>query len=259
MKKMIFTTAAVLAVLLVGATAQATDNTFSDAGSNDWNTPGNWSLGHVPTADENAVIPADNVCNIGITTAVADTIEVYGTLNIAAGAKLTLDGSESSTSYVSGAGKVYLLGSGSELSFTSNNHTVSHSGTPGEIIGCHINVKITITIVITIEIKITGSMEIQASGGTFVNDGIVEANRNGASDNMLTCYSGTFTGSGTYKVSVSGATLKFVLGITATGLATDFVVPAGTLDIDEDVTTSGDLNFTGGTINVAANKTLSIS
>jgi hypothetical protein len=257
MKRTILTTAALAAVLFIGAGAQAADNTFSYAGVNhNWSTAANWS-GGVPTAADNAVIPAGEICDVDTNAAVADTVEVYGTLNILTGnKKLTLDGA--GTSHVSGTGRIYLDDSGSELSFTSNNHTISYKGSPGEIVGLNDSSKISVdepsaVITLTNNISISGSLRIEANSEIFDNDGTVKADRgNGTGDETLTCYSGTYTGTGTYKVCASGSTLKFDSNITAaTGLGTDFEVSNGTLDIDEPVTTTGDVFLTGGTIDVA--------
>jgi phage baseplate assembly protein gpV len=104
-------------------------------------------------------------------------------------------------------------------------------------------------------IQIMGSLQIQAGGATFINDGIVEANHeSGGGGRGITCFSGAFEGNddayGTYRVSDSFSTLQFAAN-TATGLESDFEVTAGKLEIDIDVWTSGDLTFTGGTIKVA--------
>lgn len=263
MKRAILTTAAIAAVLLIGANVQAADNTFTNAaGGNTWNTAGNWSRASVPDDTDNAVIPSGQTCNVNIAAAEADSVKVEGTLNIPANTKLTLDGSTNSTSFVSGLGRIYLQGSASELNFTTTDQTISYGSSPGEIIGLNDSAIISVdddpneTLTeLTNKITISGSLTIAVADATFDNDGIVRADRNnGAGDQKLTCVTGTYTGSstGTYKVTASGSTLLFSSTITdaTTGLATNFEVVDGTLDIDVDVSTTGDLSFTGGRIEV---------
>jgi fibronectin-binding autotransporter adhesin len=267
MKRTILTTAAFAAVMFIGAGAQA-QCTFTGATDSDWNDASNWS-GGIPTAADNAVIPAGKTCDVDTDAAVADTVEVYGTLNILTGnKKLTLDG-DGGTSYVSGTGRIYLNDSGSELSFTSNNHTISYKGSPGEIVGLNDDALLTVAttgITLTNEISISGSLEIQASSATVHNKGTVKANRNnGVGDREITCASGTYTGTttGTYKVCVSGSRLSFSAGITAasTNLENDFeATDGGIFDIDENVATKGDFTISsGGSIEVASNKSFSFN
>jgi hypothetical protein len=269
MKRTILTTAAFAAVLFIGASAQAQDNTFRYAGANhNWSTAANWS-GGVPTAAHNVVIPPGETCDVDTNAAVADTVEVYGTLNILTGnKKLTLDGN-GGTSYVSGTGRIYLDDSGSELSFTSNNHTISYKGSSGEIVGLNDDALLTVAttgITLTNEISISGSLEIQASSATVHNKGTVKANRNnGVGDREITCASGTYTGTttGTYKVCASGSRLSFSAGITAasTNLENDFeATDGGIFDINENVATKGDFTISsGGSIEVASNKSFSFN
>ncbi len=187
-----------------------------------------------------------------------DCFKVDGVLNIAAGVTLTLDGDPCAESKVDGF--INLLGSGSVLAFSSNNHTVSGSGLiDGRHNSARIDIMSAITVTIGADLTVHGAMQIRAVSGTFDNDGLVEADNAATNDDTLECYSGTFAGSGEYKVATSGATLKFDSGISDTGLAADFTVGGGTLDIDEEVVTTGNLTFTGGTISVAANKTFQAS
>ncbi len=165
------------------------------------------------------------------------------------GCTLTLTGNCTSTI----EGSILLSTSSSTLAFT-NNHTVSGDGDiDGQHNSARINITSAVTVTIGANLTVHGSMEIQAGSGTLDNDGLVEGDDDGGT---LTCYSGTFAGSGVYKVAWPGATLNFASGIDDTGLAADFRVgnATATLDIDEDICSTGDLSFTGGTINVAAGK-----
>lgn len=196
-------------------------------------------------------------CDCGIEVASGDvTINghvITNCINVASGAKiyingkLTLTGSGCAVSTVDG--KIYLTTYGSVLEFTDNNHTLTGNG---QIIGQCNTAKISLvgSITLTSEIKINGSMQIRAGSGTFDNDGLVEANRANENDNRLTLYSGTFSGGiGDYTVNTASAYLQFRAGVTATGMSADFIVGAGTLDINENVCTTGDLDFqkTGST------------
>lgn len=109
---------------------------------------------------------------------------------------------------------------------------------------------------LTNEITIEGSLQI-CGPGTLDNEGLVEATRaNNENDNKLECYSGTFSGgtTGDYKVNTASAYLTFRAGGDFDGMSADFIVGAGTLDVNESVCTTGDLTFTGGTIDVIASE-----
>jgi hypothetical protein len=250
MKRMILTTAALAAVILLVPAASATcpDNTFTNgAADGKWSTPGNWS-GGLPDADDNAVIPDDKVCNVDITDAVADTIEVQdgGTLNIETGMKLTLDG-DCSPSKVSGDGKIYLEGSASELNFKKTDHAISYSGTAGEIIGQSADALITIStsnLDLTSSVTIKGALAItedtsdeeNPSSTQFVNSGTVNA-----STGMVDIDVDSISGAGLWQVSASGsAILKFEVTPSTTS---DFSLSYGTLLIPSGVhiSTIGDL------------------
>ena len=47
-------------LLLAAGTAQAANNTFNASSSNDYNTAGNWSAGHVPITGETAITGGKN-------------------------------------------------------------------------------------------------------------------------------------------------------------------------------------------------------
>lgn len=162
------------------------------------------------------------------------------------------------------AGTLYLDNAGSTLSITSSC-TIDGAGS---IVGKSNTARIDIdaSVVLTSETNIVGAMEIHGlsadTDGTFVNgcNGIVDADGS-QSDKTITLYEGIFDDEACpedgnvepqWKVTLSGATLHFRSGITVTCLVGDFTVSAGTLDADETFLTTGDLAFTGGTINVNA-------
>ena len=162
-------------------------------------------------------------------------------------------------------GTLQLSVSGSTLSITTNGCTIDGSG---KIEGRNNAARIEIAaednpgISLISSIDIVGALEIaglSAEGkttGTFTNSGIVDAD--GASDDKrIIVVSGTIDGGGTWRVSASDAEIQF--DVAATGLTGIFDIDAGTLDINENVTTTGDLDFTGGTIDVAPTKAFQAS
>jgi hypothetical protein len=257
MKRTLLTTAAFIAVLLIGANAQA-DNTFNNASGNDWNTPANWDQGHVPTAAENAVIPLGETCNVNIATAVADTIEVYGTLNIQSDCTLTLDNTSSSGSVIDGTVNLeWTTGSPATygtLAFTTNDHTLSYSSSAGSIIGAGSECLITLgsdNLDLTSNVTISGALAITESGTrtstSFINDGLVSADlANGTLELAVDALDDGTCSTGDWEVCASGATLQFSVG--SVKLSGDFYVSDGTLDLDANVSTEGRPRFSGGTI-----------
>jgi hypothetical protein len=250
MKRAILTTAALAAVLFIGASAQATDNTFTGESTSYWNNGDNWDQDHIPTADENAVIPDGKTCNVDITTAVADTVEVQngGTLNIQTGMKLTLDG-DGGTSKVSGTGELRLLGSGSVLAFTTHDHAISYESTPGEITGANSSALITLAGAsqsLTSNITISGQLSITEDtssgdpmGTSFVNSDEVRANAAGTLDISVDSCSG----SGNWRAETSGdAVLQFDL-TNPSSLTGDFYLSSGKVKLitGTQISTSGDL------------------
>lgn len=183
-------------------------------------------------------------------------VEAGGYLYIAS-ATLTLTGQGNhTTSIVDGC--VVLTGSNSVLRIKKRDHTISGTGF---LIGQHNSALIeghpsnpgglTVAAGFTIE----GALKIALD---LINNGKVRANDPTAGSDTLTIDSGTITGTGTFEVNTAGASLEFdATGVTATGLAADFSVSAGALDIDTNVTTTGDLAFTGGKIDVQSGATFS--
>jgi len=91
-----------------------------------------------------------------------------------------------------------------------------------------------------------------AHDGRLENNGTVECN---VASGSLKLASGEVAGSGRFNVSANDAVLQIAAGVTATGLAADFLISnGGILDVNANVTTSGDLKqFTdfGSKIEVA--------
>jgi len=154
-------------------------------GVGDWNVDGNWKLNSnctgdtvAPTAGDRAIVPSNKTCTVEITTAVADRIEVYGTLNVATGKKLTLDGDDGESIV---EGTVNLHGSASEIAITGTSHTLEEGATRGTIVGGHEDARISIALnlILTSELLIEGQLQIMGNG-KFLSNGQVHANTAGA-------------------------------------------------------------------------------
>jgi hypothetical protein len=186
-------------------------------------------------------------------------LEVYGMLNINAGVTLTLNGDGCATSTVDGT--VNLQGARSVLRFHKTSHNLTGDGS---IVGKSNTAGIDIcsAITVTSSVDVVGALQIRAdngasSGGEFKVGASGVVNADGSqTDKNLVLYDGKFSGEcgGVYQVGGSGATLQFSSGITFTqagGMFADIIGTAGTLDIDEIVSTYGHFSATEGvTINV---------
>ena len=173
---------------------------------------------------------------------------------------LTLGGNAATTSTIDGT--LVLSQPESKLRIKSNDHTVTGNG---NIIGEHNSATIDDhpvfpgDLIIASGFTVRGALKVEldvVNNGTILAD---DATTQGSRD-TLTLNSGAYTGSGVFEVNrwlgTNTAYLEFdATGVTATGMAADFSVSNGTLDIGVNVCTTGDLSFTGGTINVAAGKT----
>jgi hypothetical protein len=261
------TTAALVVVamfMLDVPAAQAIDKFFYNGG-----TPGNWSAdanwwsdrNHTtsttkPLNGDTAIILTGETCNVDITNGRADGFQVEGTglLNIQAGKLLEID---SNSTIVPSSG-VILEGAASELKISA---TLTISG-DGSLEGKSNTALITIAdgLTFTSETTIKGQLQIVqvAGGGTtrFINatNGLVHANVAGTIDlNVDALDDGTNRSPGNWQVSNASAFLKF--STAGTLLSGNFTVSAGILDINENVTTTGDLDFTGGKIDVESGDT----
>lgn len=240
----------------VTAYARATERHFTDAtADHKWSTANNWNPSGVPTDGDHAVIDSNKLCNVDILNARADSFEVVTTarLVILGSGALEMD----SNSSIADAGGVQ-LNQGAEL-LISGSLTLSGNGSLRGL-RTTATIKFTGNYDLANTSTIEGAMIIQhQSTGRFrlINDGLVHANADegqSQSDRTLLLTEGTFRGSGEYKVSHdSRCKLEFAGGVIDTGLAADFTVEAGTLAINEDITTTGHLTFTGGTIVVDDN------
>lgn len=208
-------------------------------------------------------VVADCACDINVPQGTLVTIvgdltancmKVDGTLLIASGT-VTLTGNGCATSKIDGTVILQrtaplIFGS---LAFTTNDHVLKGDGA---IVGQDNVTRIQVSggLTLTSDITIAGALQIHAGAGTFKNTGLVQADDGTANSDTLVLASGTYTGSGEWKAASADAFLRFGFAVTATKLTGDFTVSRGTLDIDADVCTTGNLTFTGGKIDVAAGK-----
>jgi len=218
----------------------------------------------------NADVTVTSTCTVGVggtITTGANTLEISGAsgmdingglINVDHGSGSVVLSGGGASHYIRGAnGELRLTLSGSELSITSSA-TITYTETAGKIEGQDDGAKITVGsgITFTSDINIVGAMQIDATSATFLNHGLVHANRDGT----LKLASGTVDDSdGAVRWQVSHADAVLWFNVAAGDLEGNFDVSAGTLDIDEDVTTTGSLTHTGGTIDVASGKCFTYS
>lgn len=186
------------------------------------------------------------------------TITGSGGLTICAGGLLKVEGNGMVVLNGGGTsplnGRIELEQDSSTLKIADSDHTLTGSGA---IEGQNADAQILITDgeTLTSEITIQGALTIDDAAGasaTFTNHGLVHANRTSADWVLDVKTATTNDNSGNrWKVSAhQNAELRF--SSAATGLGGDFTVSNGKLRIDENVTTTGDLSFTGGKIVVAS-------
>lgn len=255
--KPILTTAAlvVAALLLVGGVpAIAGTITWKASGvsmGGNWNDTSHWVGGALPTANDPVVFPANSVSSgteytvtVNISSAAAQTLDVHADarLDITAGNRLEIGSANSQTSNVDGV--IRLTTSSSVLRFMYD-HTMqpktsgSNGLLTGQDNGAVIDDDPSNTRTLTIAKNGTGYFVIQGALKVqlnLINDSRVAANDGTASSDTLTLdtgsYSGTEAGSGEYVISDADATL----------------------DVNQDVCTTGNLSFTAGTVDVAPGK-----
>jgi hypothetical protein len=231
-------------------------------GARNWDDPNHWYTDSCATHTAQASVPcsravicAGQECDVN-SGAAAETVEVYGTLNIKHDQILTLNNGSSADSEIDGT--VNLEASGGQygrLLFLENDHTLGHSGTPGSIIGADHGCQIMLgsdNLDLTSQVTISGALAIvelcALTDTRFINDHEVEADLASGTLELDVDYLDDGTCStGDWKVSASSATLLFSVG--STQLSGDFNISnSGTLDIDSTVHTEGDLIFGTGVL-----------
>lgn len=265
--KRFLTTAAlvVAAMLLVGGVpaANAQDYFFRATSGNSWSTQANWydartgGSQHVTLPGTTAYVEIVTGNDADIDTADREVARLdvisTATLDISAGRKLSLNGSNAHTI----DGTLSLLGSGTAtLHFKTNSVTVDGSGSiDGQDNGAKI--ELATDIVLTSTTTIEGRLQVlpaeDATGTRFINNGAVDANDAGTLQlNVHYLDTSAPAGpSGTWRVGTnSSAILQFSVGSILMSGA--FTVSDGKLDVDQAVTTTANLTFDGGIIDVAA-------
>lgn len=271
-----------VAMLMAPASSLGTTKYFCDGFSSDsnWSSADNWELlsgeeecgegtsTTVPTAADKVIIVSGLTCDVDISDAVADTIEVESTavLNIKGrGANegppsrsLTLFGSVANTSTIDGTLNLEVGLVAPKLIFIQNNHTLSGDG---KIVGQDNNAEIRIDgdeRVLTSQITIEGKLKFPSLGDNakFINQGVVNANTDGTIEFLLERVRDTAEGAGEparWQISHINAVLKMNVDLTSCGgecaagfFFADFEITAGTLEAAVIVATSGQLLMIGG-------------
>jgi hypothetical protein len=276
MKRTILTTAAIAAVILFLVPGVNADDkyfrpsTSSSTWSDDDLSTGSWyndpdagDRVSRPSTGDTAYILPNKTCVVDVTDADPDAFVVQssGALQIDTGKKLTII----SNSSVASENGVVLVGDDSYLAIASSL-TISGDGSiDGQDNDAEIQIASNQTLTSTT--TITGALQIVGdSNAVFDNDGIVSADGSGTGTNTLVCYSGTFDG--TYAASpeagvyeVAGGKMQFRAGVTATNMGARIRITSagGTLNIDENVSTTSEYEQDGGSTIVAPTKSLSAS
>ena len=184
-------------------------------------------------------------------------MDVAGTLNIDPGVTLTLDGNGGATSTINGTVNLKADDGPPDfatLALVDNDHTLTGSGSiVGANSGCEIGLGSN-NLDLDSQITISGALRITDAGGatstSFSNNGKVHANV--ASQTIELAVDSLGAPIGDWEVSAANAVLKFSVG--SVWMFGNFTVSAGTLDVDATVDTWANLTFTGGKIDVAANR-----
>lgn len=157
-----------------GAYAQC-GNTFTGSSPGNWNTNGNWSLGHVPTQAEQAVIPSSKVVNYNTANSIVGRLSVSGTLNIQTGNLLQVDGAAScgtnGDNFVDGT--INIQGAASQLQFTSMNQILEDGGAgTGKIVLSNATADLLVDNALTLsnQIQIEGYGRIKTTTGAATLD-----------------------------------------------------------------------------------------
>ncbi|MDI1315966.1 MAG: hypothetical protein PSU83_01545, partial [Flavobacterium sp.] len=233
MKKLVhnFKFLAVLIVLLslfgIGKVSAQT-NTLNTGGGN-WTTAGNWSLGIVPTAAHDVVIPNNRTVTVN-TAAVCNTFTIsngnnVGTVTISTGQSLTVSGAVSiGAGTGAGDNKVIAVGSGSfscaSINVTATGNSNRSSGVTlstgtvtvdGDVTMGDANDDFTFTNTGTLNIG--GTM----SGGTFTaSTGTVNYNGTGAQSIGTYTYNNLTTSTSGIKTLPTGSLINGIVRVQAT-------------------------------------------
>lgn len=252
LRVMIPTSLGVVALLVAPDRGEAATNEFLGL-TNDYSLFFNWSLGHVPDDGEDVLIPSGKTCNVDEDSDLLNTltVETGAVIEIEDYNRLRFGADLDQVSTIDGTVYINICNTASDdgLLYTAP-HTLNGDG---KIIGnddtSHIQIANTL-FTLTCNVVIEGGMVINGSGTFLLSAGTINANA-GRTIHVNTDTVNDTSG-GTWRVSSSSSTLRWDqnTGTSATALDGDFIVEAGTLDIDYPAfTTTGTLTWTGGTIN----------
>lgn len=204
--------------------------------------------GTVNTDDDTLTVSSEN----GL------TINSNGLLHVDDAGTVVLSGGGTSQTI---DGSLTLDVSGSTLSIT-NSCTIEGDGS---ITGSSDSAAIEIAgtdKTLTSEVTIAGALRIVgaqgSSGTTFINSGSVRANTAGTLEVFPDALDAGSAVSGSWYVETN-ANAELWVRTASVQLSGSINLSTGTLDIDQNITTSDQFNFTGGSIEVAAQKSFSAS
>ncbi|MCG3127166.1 MAG: hypothetical protein CHACPFDD_02024 [Phycisphaerae bacterium] len=287
-----FLTALTLACAVLTAPVVIADTyTFDGSTDEDWNVANNWTPAGTPDAGDTAVIPNGLTCKVMSANAVAKIIQVAGTLGIE-GYKLTLGSASENTTSTITNGEIYFKKPGNDTPELLIHKTVTFdSGGLGTITARTANgygpglisdaddpansgiildaaTLLVGNFTITVDVTNNGNLRSDGAGDTLALGGSESPPTNvlDGSGAMLASGGGTVRVNAmelddTMTWTVNNGTLwltdKFTIADTNT-CNTKVRVLDGTLDIDADFLTHGELDFgTAGhaaTIKVASGK-----
>ena len=289
--KIILVLLSVGALALVPTVATAQPTFIFDVTSGNWHTRENWDpTSGPPQAGDRAIIPSGKTCTIDTANQEALVVEVIGTLIIKGKTLSMLPTSTTSPSMkVNGTVKFEKPGQTTPKLihneanipfpppfkiFTDNAGTLVADGAAGH----EGIIEETNTSILDVQSGVTIKGSISVDGIGLINDGLFLVDNasdtmfiGGTSVGLLSVGSGTFEVSDgdmfirrlkpnaetfTGKLIVSGGTMTFTTHVGSTGPSEAKVeVSGGTLLFEADWQSLGGLDFTGGTIKVAANET----
>ncbi|SCY67226.1 T9SS type A sorting domain-containing protein [Flavobacterium caeni] len=230
MKKLLFL-CAVLSALAVSAQT----NTWTGAISQNWNVPGNWSLG-LPGIAHDVVIPTGSTVNVNVNTAV-NSIAVYGT------ATVTIVGTfEFYTPSFFEAGTTINWNSGS----LTGGGTLDNAGTINLLTSANKFINGNTTL------NNTGTMNVSDSGDLYIINGTVNNQTAGVIDLQADSGNLSYSAGPLHALNNFGLIRK----TTSTGnveILAD-LVNTGTLSVESGTLTLTDpgIQLNGGTYNVSA-------
>ena len=220
--------------------AKAQTNTWTGAVNNNWNTSGNWSLGIVPTAAHDAVIPTGFTVNLNV-GATINSLQVQGTSVFNWSNQLSIAGASS-------------FGSNSTINWNSNNltggGTLTNQGTL-TLIGAG-----TKSIIGFTTLNNEGTLILQSGGDLYINDGVVNNQTSGIIDVQGLFSDISYSGAGSHILNNAGLIQSSSIFVFYAELNN-----TGTLNVQsgEFRLQSLNKNFIGGTYHVAAGAKLQIN